>query len=272
MNEITTSSILPAVRNTSLMYGKTYVGIDFGTSTTVVSIASFDATNEVIHTTPLRLSQKLTDGTIYSSEILPTVIAWFNGNIFVGEGASDLKYKLKRGKNIWYSFKMELGEDLGSKYYDSELRDHAPFNIQNPEDAARVFFSYLKYLITNYCKNNNLSEDIQYSVSIPASFEANQRKDLLDALMANGMNVSKQALIDEPNAAFISYIVSKDTEGKPLYINPDYNSKVLVFDFGGGTCDISILEIGQSANGFYSKNIAISKFTKLGGEIGRAHV
>jgi len=266
MNEITTSSILPAVRNSSLMRGKTFVGIDFGTSTTVVSIASYDEDNNLIHTNSLRLKQKLSDSTLYSSEIVPSVIAWTNNQIYVGEGASRMKYQLKRGKNIWYSFKMELGEDLGAKYYESELRDKAPFNIRNPKDAARVFFSYLKYLITGYCRDNNLSEDISYAVSIPASFEANQRKDLLDALMANSMKVPKQALIDEPNAAFISYAVSRATEGQPMFVNPDYNSKVLVFDFGGGTCDISILEIRQSANGFFSKNIAISKFTKLGGD------
>lgn len=118
-------------------------------------------------------------------------------------------------------------------------------------DAARVFFAYLKYLIIKYCTENNISTDILYAVSIPASFEANQRKDLLDALMANDMKVSKQALIDEPNAAFISYAVSRAAEDRPMFISPDYNSKVLVFDFGGGTCDISILEIGQSANGFF---------------------
>ena len=266
MNTITTSSLLPAVRSSSLMRGKTYIGIDFGTSTTVVSIASYDESNNLIHTNSLRMKQKLTDGTIHSSDIVPSVIAWTNKQIFVGEGASQLKYQLKRGKNIWYSFKMELGEDLGAKYYESELRDVPPFNIRNPKDAARVFFAYLKYLITGYCQENNLSNNISYAVSIPASFEANQRKDLLDALMANEMKVSKQALIDEPNAAFISYAVTRATEGQPLYVNPDYNSKVLVFDFGGGTCDISILEIGQSANGFFSKNIAISKFTKLGGD------
>lgn len=94
-----------------------------------------------------------------------------------------------------------------------------------------------------------------YAVSIPASFEANQRKDLLDALMANDMKVSKQALIDEPNAAFISYAVSRAAEDRPMFISPDYNSKVLVFDFGGGTCDISILEIGQSANGFFLRTL-----------------
>ncbi len=258
--------MLPAVRNTTLMRGKTYVGIDFGTSTTVISIASFDKSNNKIHTKSLRLQQMLPDGTLYASEIVPTVIAWLNGRILVGEGASQMKYQLKRGKNIWYSFKMELGEDLGAKYYDSELRDVDPFRIKNPIDAARVFFAYLKYLIDKYCKDNNISTDILYAVSIPASFEANQRKDLLDALMSNEMKVSKQALIDEPNAAFISYAVSRAAEDRPLFISPDYNSKVLVFDFGGGTCDISILEIGQSANGFFSKNIAISKFTKLGGD------
>lgn len=266
MNEITISSMLPAVRDTALMRGKTYIGIDFGTSTTVVSIASYDESDHKIHTKSLRLPQMLPDGALYKSEIVPTVIAWLNGRIFVGEGASQMKYQLKKGKNIWYSFKMELGEDLGAKYYDSELREVDPFRIKNPVDATRVFFSYLKYLILRYCTENNISTDILYAVSIPASFEANQRKDLLDALMANDMKVSKQALIDEPNAAFISYAVSRAAEDRPMFISPDYNSKVLVFDFGGGTCDISILEIGQSANGFFSKNIAISKFTKLGGD------
>lgn len=242
MNKLTTSSFLPAVRNTDIMRGKTYVGIDFGTSTTVVSIASYDQNNNLINTNSLRLKQKLPDGTLYSSEIVPSVIAWNNNQILVGEGASQLKYYLKRGKNIWYSFKMELGEDLGAKYYESELRDVEPFCIRNPKDAARVFFAYLKYLITGYCNENNLSNDILYAVSIPASFEANQRKDLLDALMANEMKVAKQALIDEPNAAFISYAMSRAIEGKPMLVNPEYNSKVLVFDFGGGTCDISILE------------------------------
>ncbi len=266
MNEITTSSLLPVTIDTSLMGGKTFIGIDFGTSTTVVSISSYDRTDKKILTKSLNLDQLLPDGTRYSSEIIPSVIAWYNNQIFVGEGASQMKYELKLGKNIWYSFKMELGEDLGAKYYESELRDNKNFNICNPKDAARVFFSYLKYLILKYCKDNGLSVDILYAVSVPASFEANQRKELLDALVSNKMNVSKQSLIDEPNAAFISYAVTRFSDGEPMFISPDYNSKILVFDFGGGTCDISILEIGQDINGFYSKNISISKFMKLGGD------
>ena len=125
---------------------------------------------------------------------------------------------------------------------------------------------YLNILIKKYCQDNGLSDNILYAVSIPASFEANQRKGAYGALESNGMNISKQSLIDEPNAAFISYIHDSEDSEKPLLISPHYNSKVLVFDFGGGTCDISILEIGKSANGLYSKNVAISKFTKLGGD------
>lgn len=258
--------MLPSALNTQLTTKATFVGIDFGTSTTVVSIATKENGEEKIKVLPIKLTQILEDGTIYQSEKLPSVIAWYNGRLLVGEGASNLKYTLTKGKNIWFSFKMEIGEDLGAKYYNSEVGDMEGVKIRNPKDCVRVFFMYLNLLIKKYCQDNGLSDNIMYAVSIPASFEANQRKELMEALESNGMNVSKQSLIDEPNAAFISYIHDSEESEKPLLISPHYNSNVLVFDFGGGTCDISILEIGKSANGLYSKNIAISKFTKLGGD------
>lgn len=258
--------MLPSALNTQLATKATFVGIDFGTSTTVVSIATKESGEEKIKTLPIKLTQILEDGTIYQSEKLPSVIAWYNGRLLVGEGASNLKYTLTKGKNIWFSFKMEIGEDLGAKYYNSEVGGMEGVKIRNPKDCVRVFFMYLNMLIKKYCQDNGLSEHIMYAVSIPASFEANQRKELMEALETNGMNISKQSLIDEPNAAFISYILDSEESEKPLLISPHYNSKVLVFDFGGGTCDISILEIGKSTNGLYSKNVAISKFTKLGGD------
>lgn len=258
--------MLHSALNTQLATKATFVGIDFGTSTTVVSIASKENGEEKIKTLPIKLTQILEDGTIYQSEKLPSVIAWYNGRLLVGEGASNLKYTLTKGKNIWFSFKMEIGEDLGAKYYNSEVGGMEGVKIRNPKDCVRVFFMYLNMLIKKYCQDNGLSDNIMYAVSIPASFEANQRKELMEALETNGMNISKQSLIDEPNAAFISYILDSEESEKPLLISPHYNSKVLVFDFGGGTCDISILEIGKSTNGLYSKNVAISKFTKLGGD------
>lgn len=250
----------------SLREGQTYVGIDFGTSTTVVSIATYNQEDKIIAVEPMRLDQLLEDGTKYQSEKLPSVIAWYRNTFLVGEGASNLKYKLEKGKDIWYSFKMEIGEDLGAKYYNSAVKNFNGISIINPKDCVKVFFMYLKMLIERYCTAHNLSQNICYAVSIPASFEANQRKELMEALETNGMTLTKQSLIDEPNAAFISYVHESQQSEKPLVINANYNPKVLVFDFGGGTCDISILEIGKSVSGLYSKNLAISKFTKLGGD------
>ena len=119
-NVLSIQSMLPRMAETHLANGRTYVGIDFGTSTTVVSIASLVNGERKIKTLPIKLTQILEDGTKYQSEKLPSVIAWYNGKLLVGEGASNLKYTLTKGKNIWFSFKMEIGEDLGAKYYNSE--------------------------------------------------------------------------------------------------------------------------------------------------------
>ena len=122
--------------------GKTFVGIDFGTSTTVVSVAKYDARSKQVECATLHLVQKEPDGNIVESELMPTVIAINNdGNPLVGEGA----YKLKGnpnytfGENIFHSFKMELGKDLGPVWYNSQQPA-----IKSPQDATRFFFKQLK--------------------------------------------------------------------------------------------------------------------------------
>ena len=270
--DINIKSLFPAIRNSQVakpmtdIFNTTFIGIDFGTSTTVVSISTIDKETKDIKTEPVWLNQKLYDGAIMSAEKIPTVIAWYNKQLLVGKGAADLKYQLKKGVNVWYSFKMELGEDLGSKYFSSELNRNSATPILNPKDAARVFFQYLKAQIDRYVRTKNLPTNLQFAVSIPASFEANQRKELIYALEQNGISINKQSLIDEPNAAFLSYVQVSSQENNPLRIPEGDNPKVLVFDFGAGTCDVSILELGKDLNGIYSKNLSISKFEKLGGD------
>lgn len=265
-NVVTMGSLLPLRQNLPTQE-KTYVGIDFGTSTTVISIAYFDRATLNIKVDTIPVEQKMEDGAITTSMLVPSVIALYNNCLLVGEGASYLKYTLPRNEWIWYSFKMELGE--GIRYYNSKLQAANEFSINSPKDAVSVFFMYLKGQIIKYCEANRINTNIEYAVSIPASFEANQRKDLIEALEKNRMSIAKQSLIDEPNAAFLSYIHESATitdDRQKIVVQNTYNPKVLVFDFGGGTCDISILEIGKGANGFYSKNLSISKFSKLGGD------
>lgn len=264
--EVTIDNLLPSLHSTLPQKGDVYVGIDFGTSTSVVSIARYNETTHHFEVQPIPIEQRNEDGSITTSTLVPSVIALKGSRILVGEGASYLKYSLIRNRQVWYSFKMQLGE--GIEYYDSKLRDANAFSICTPEEAATVFFRYLKEQIENYCRDKGLGTNIYYTVSIPASFEANQRSELVEALQKNSMTVARQSLIDEPNAAFLSYIQESVTNPNEhhIVVKNTYNPKVLVFDFGGGTCDISILEIVQGANGFYSKNLSISKFEHLGGD------
>ncbi|WP_069657766.1 Hsp70 family protein [Arcticibacter eurypsychrophilus] len=272
--ELTIKNLLPIKSDSDLnilrdnIHNKTFVGIDFGTSTTVVSIAMLDKnTNEIIAKS-IDINQKLDDGTTYSFYRIPSVVAWYNNKLLIGEGAKKLKYKLKYGKNVWHSFKMELGEDVGCKYPNSELgKDNPGPTLQNPTDVTKLFFRYLKTHVDRYVDEKHLPKNIEYAISIPASFEANQRKDLISSIEANGIMLNRQSLIDEPNAAFLSYVLSSTYDNNNVIKLPEnYYPNVLVFDFGAGTCDISILEIGQDVHGVYSKNIAISKFDKLGGD------
>lgn len=271
--KLSIDSLFPILTNDKLseryagVFNTTYVGIDFGTSTTVVSIAYMGKDNQPIVVKPIELNMKLEDGTTYSSYKIPSVVAWYKDNIIIGEGAKKLKYKLRQGKNLWHSFKMELGEDVGCKYPNSELgKGHSVISILNPVDVTTLFFKYLKAQIGKYVNVNNLPSNIQYAVSIPASFEANQRKDLIQSIESNGIMINKQSLIDEPNAAFLSYVLNSGIKNQHINLQEDYYPNILVFDFGAGTCDISILELGQDNNGVYSKNIAISRFEKLGGD------
>ena len=99
-----------------VLANKTFVGIDFGTSTTVVSVASYDTEAKQIECNTLHLQQKLRDGAVMTGELLPSVIAiGDNGGFLVGQGAYQLKGNPDYifGKNIWHSFKMELGENMG---------------------------------------------------------------------------------------------------------------------------------------------------------------
>jgi len=264
--DLTINRLLPSKLSESVFNNHfTFVGIDFGTSTTVVSVASIQKESQKIETEVLWIPQLSKDGASIQSGILPSVIACVNKKILVGEGAANLKFDLKKNRDVWYSFKMELGTNLGASYAESILNTGDEWNILNAKDAARVFFKYLKIKIDEIIASKGWSKNIQYAVSIPASFEANQRKDLIECLDSNGMHINNQSLIDEPNAAFISYVWESTVNDKPIKI-PDYNSNILVFDFGAGTCDISILEVGTIQNEVYSKNLSISKFERLGGD------
>jgi len=271
-NELVIQNLLPGLNNSSVVQdklrGSTFIGIDFGTSTTVVSYAVIGDTSSPLKTNNMPLRQLNPDGSYMENHLVPSCIAFFDNKLFKGQTAKQLKSKLSFGRNLWYSFKMMIGTDNGPVYFGTELPNgHLVATIENPLDAAKVFFKYLKEEIDHFILANNLPRQTFYSISIPASFEANQRKDLKAALDFANIPFQDNLFIDEPNAAFLSYLIEANNNNHQNYNIPiDSALHILVFDFGAGTCDISVLEIGRKEGRLYSKNVAISKFEQLGGD------
>ncbi len=248
----------------------TYVGIDFGTSTTVVSVVTADGNTERLLAEPISITQLSETGRETDDHLVPSCIAWTRNRLLVGRGAADLRPELIEGKNVWSSFKMRLGVDLGPQYPNTVLSHEAGgVVIERPQDAARVFFEFIREAVEDYVQSKGLPARVYYAVSVPAAFEANQRQDLINALADAGIPVEESSLIDEPNAAFLSYLVEMEsnTSGSRFLDSMAQRARrVLVFDFGAGTCDISVLEVKVKNDRLLSRNLAISKFMALGGD------
>ncbi len=73
--------------------------------------------------------------------------------------------------------------------------------IERPQNAARVFFEFIREAVEDHVQRQGLPERIYYTVSVSAAFEANHRQDLMNALAEAGIPVDETELIDEPNAA-----------------------------------------------------------------------
>lgn len=249
---------------------RTFVGIDFGTSTTVVSIITVDE-NNVWHPETLQLKQPDLDGGTTEQDIVNSVLFWKKEQLFFGQPAYKNKTKGKFGVDLFSSFKMDLGIDCGPTYPDSLLasRFGQPYTIETAKDAASYFFKFLVDAIKEEVASRGLPENIAYAISVPASFRLSQRKELLDALKFANVTLASSSLIDEPNAAFLSYFYQSWKEKDAQTLLNALNSSminILVYDFGAGTCDISILKVGLKNGKLISRNLAISRFTALGGD------
>ncbi|WP_338412593.1 Hsp70 family protein [Psychrobacter raelei] len=112
-------------------------------------------------------------------------------------------------------------------------------------------------------------ENYRFTFTVPASFEANQRRSLIQSLEENNISEDQLCLIDEPNAAFLSFLYEcTHKKQEPAFLKKLQSSdaNIIVYDFGAGTCDISILKVGLMEDSFQSRNLAISRFTALGGD------
>ena len=164
----------------------------------------------------------------------PSVVAFKNGERQVGEVA---KRQSVTNPNTIMSIKSKMGSNEKVKIEDKEY---------SPQEVSAMILQYLKGFAEEY-----LGEKVTKAViTVPAYFSDAQRQATKDAGTIAGLEVER--IINEPTAAALAYGLEKQDE----------DQKILVYDLGGGTFDVSILELGDGV----FEVLATAGDNKLGGD------
>lgn len=234
------------------------LGIDLGTTNSTMAEVYYDP-EELGFNSPncLEVEQPTAFEGNYTNVLVPSVVAIYRSNIWVGEGAKRLRGRapelgLKKNATLFYDCKNEMGIE---KTYHK-----APTGFRS---AREITGQVLRFLYQAALADDN-TPSTRSVITVPASFQANQRRDTLIAAELAGINVLGGDLLDEPVAAFLDYLVTHSQDILPQIKEP---KTLLVFDFGGGTCDVAIFRIGlaRDTEPLYVSPLAVSRYHRLGG-------
>jgi molecular chaperone DnaK (HSP70) len=239
------------------------LGIDLGTTNSTVAEIVWQPAQPDVKVRCLEVDQETLFGT-YTHLLVPSAVAIHDGKMIVGEGAKRLLARaaelgLERDKTLFLECKNDMG--VRRTYHK------APGGFRSAAEIGSKVLSFLKEAATV----QDPTPATRTVVTVPASFQAAQRLDTVKAAKLAGISISGGDLLDEPIAAFIDYLMSNPGEIAMSLKTP---KKLLVFDFGGGTCDVAILQLGRHASGNLQVSpLAVSRYHRLGGgDIDRAIV
>ncbi len=203
------------------------IGIDLGTTNSVVAIMEKGEVKIISNSEGGRTT--------------PSVVAFTkDGERLVGQVAK--RQAITNPENTVYSIKRFMGRRFGEITEESKMvpykvirgaKDDARVEIQekqySPPEISALILQKLRESAEDY-----LGEKVNEAViTVPAYFNDSQRQATKDAGRIAGLDVKR--IINEPTAAALAYGLDKKKD-----------QMVAVFDFGGGTFDISILEIGEN--------------------------
>ena len=194
----------------------------------------------------------------------PSIIAFTDEEVLVGHSAK--RQAVTNPNNTIYAIKRLIGRTFDEEAVQKDIK-LVPYNIVKadngdawvevngkkmsaPEVSARVLMK-LKKDAEAY-----LGEEVTEAViTVPAYFNDSQRQATKDAGKIAGLDVKR--IINEPTAAALAYGMDKAAKG---------DKKLAVYDLGGGTFDVSIIEIAEIDGEYQFEVLATNGDTFLGGE------
>ena len=201
------------------------IGIDLGTSNSAAAV--------IMGGKPTIIPAA--EGATVGGKAFPSVVAFTkDGELLVGEPAR--RQTVTNPDNTILAAKRKMGSDHTFKIQDKEYKPQqiSAFILQKIKRDAEAF----------------VGESVEKAViTVPAYFDDNQRQATKDAGTIAGLDVVR--IINEPTAASLAFGLDKAKE----------DMKILVFDFGGGTLDVTIMEMG----GGVFEVLSTSGDTQLGG-------
>ena len=201
------------------------IGIDLGTSNSAASVLQAGKPTII----------PSAEGTTAYGKAFPSVVAFTkDGQMLVGEPAR--RQAISNPKGTIIAAKRKMGKDF-------------KYNINNKEYTPQQISASILQKIKKDAEEFTGEKIKKAVITVPAYFDDNQRQATKDAGIIAGLEVVR--LVNEPTAASMAYGLDKS----------DKEMKILVFDFGGGTLDVTIMDFSDGV--FEVK--ATSGDTQLGG-------
>ncbi|GEM_PF-48710 len=182
------------------------IGIDLGTTNSAIAMVNEFGKAEII---PNKEGERIT----------PSVVMFDEDQIIVGSIAK--QSSVAEPDRTVSSIKSQMGSsDYKFTYKDTEYK---------PEDISAMIVRKLIEDAESFL-NDKITDVI---ITVPAYFNDNQRKATIDAGKISGVNVTQ--IINEPTAAALTYGIDKNVD-----------QKIMVYDLGGGTFDVTIMRVNNS--------------------------
>lgn len=237
------------------------LGIDLGTTNSTVAVATVGPRGGGPSLDTVEVTQETPEGE-YVHVLVPSAVALHAGKTWVGEGARRLRARaselgLEPHRHLFWDCKNDIG--VRRTYH------RAPEGLRNASEVGANVLRFLASAAARSVGPGGLSlVPDRVVVTVPASFQAAQRADTLAAARSAGLPVGDGDLLDEPLAAFLDHAARN---GLSSLGEAGDTKHLLVFDFGGGTCDTAVFRVTVPRPGepLAAASLAVSRYHRLGG-------